>query len=108
MPTAASCWSKELFFVGAKRNRRRSSTDWGGNASLAGLDVHSNISGNSILMVDESADLEEPPDRPPAALEVARRSLILSAVVCRASIESYRDEEYKRQTVEDIHEWLDE
>ena len=54
------------------------------------------------------ADLEETPDRPPAALDVARRALILSAVVCRASIESYRDEEYKRQTLQDIHEWFDE
>lgn len=58
--------------------------------------------------MEESTDFEETPDRPPGALDVARRALILSAVVCRATIENYRDEEYKRQTVEDIHEWLDE
>jgi hypothetical protein len=34
--------------------------------------------------------------------------LILSAVVCRAFLESYTDEPYKRETVDDIHEWFDE
>jgi hypothetical protein len=58
--------------------------------------------------VDEPADEDDIYSRPPSAVEVARRALILSAVVCRASIETYTDEEYKRQTSEDIHEWLDE
>lgn len=58
--------------------------------------------------MDETTDAEEMPDQPPAAIAVARRALILSAVVCRASIESYSDEAYKRQTAEDIYEWLDE
>jgi hypothetical protein len=58
--------------------------------------------------VDEAADTNEILDRPPAAVDVARRALILSAVVCRASIEAYTDEAYKQQTAEDIHEWFDE
>jgi hypothetical protein len=41
-------------------------------------------------------------------MEVARRVLVLSAVVCRASIEAYTDETYKRQTADHIREWLDE
>jgi hypothetical protein len=59
-------------------------------------------------MMADSIGLDEPTDRPPAALDVARRALILSAVVCRASIEGHRDETYRRQTVKDIDQWLDE
>jgi hypothetical protein len=51
---------------------------------------------------------DEMVDRPPAPVDVARRALILSEVVCRASIESSTDESYKRQTAENIREWLDE
>ena len=58
--------------------------------------------------MDETADRDNIYDRPPSAVEVARRALILSAVVCRASIETYTDEEYKRQTAEDIYEWLED
>jgi hypothetical protein len=46
--------------------------------------------------------------QPPEPIDIARRALILSGVVCRASIESYTDEEYKRETADDIHEWFDE
>jgi hypothetical protein len=58
--------------------------------------------------MDEPADAEGTPYRPQTAVEVARRTLILSAVVCRASIEVYSDENHQRQTADDIHEWLDE
>ena len=62
-------------------------------------------------MAEDEADLEEdelsrPP--PPSPIAVARRALVLSGVVCRASIENYKDEKYKRQTAEEIHEWFDE
>jgi len=45
---------------------------------------------------------------PPAPVDVVRRALILSAVVCRSHLENYKDEEYRRQTVEYIREWFDE
>lgn len=54
-------------------------------------------------------DLDEEQDTPPPTpVEVARRALILSAVVCRANLERYTDEDYRRQAVEDIREWFDE
>ena len=59
-------------------------------------------------MVDESVYPQEPTDRPPTALDVGRRALILSSVVCRVSIERDSDETYKRQTAADIDEWLDD
>ncbi len=55
---------------------------------------------------DESDELPEPV--PPEPVEVARRALILSGVVCRAHLEHYTDKEYRRQTAEDIHEWFTE
>lgn len=45
---------------------------------------------------------------PPTPVEVARRALILSAVVCRANLEAYRDEDYRQEAKEDMDEWLDE
>lgn len=53
-------------------------------------------------------ELDEMPDRPPSPLDVARRALILSAVVCRASLEWYTDEQYQQETATHIREWLDE
>jgi hypothetical protein len=58
--------------------------------------------------VDESVEPDETSDQPPNAVNVARRALILSAVVWRASIESYTDESYKRETAKHVHDWLDE
>jgi hypothetical protein len=55
---------------------------------------------------DAADELQRPPA--PTALTVARRALILCAVVCRGHLEHYKDEEYRRQTVEHIHEWFDE
>lgn len=40
------------------------------------------------------------------AIAVARRALILSGVVCRASIETYTDDEYKRETTDSIRDWF--
>ena len=60
------------------------------------------------------ADPEVPDDEeelslpPPDALTVARRALILSAVVCRSHLETAKDKEYRQQTAEYIHEWFDE
>jgi len=51
---------------------------------------------------------EDQPNHPPTAVEVARRALILSGVVCRAYLEAYKDEDYRRQTVADLREWFDE
>jgi hypothetical protein len=53
-------------------------------------------------------DMEEPADQPPEPIDVARRALILSGVVCRASIERYSDEDYKHETAGQIHEWFTE
>jgi hypothetical protein len=53
-------------------------------------------------------DEEASDDKPPTPLDVARRALILSGVACRASIESYADEGYRRETAGHIHDWLDE
>jgi Domain of unknown function (DUF4272) len=56
--------------------------------------------------------VEEPDEEqvtpPPSPVAVARRALILSAVVCRANLERYTDEEYRREAFADIHEWFDE
>lgn len=46
-------------------------------------------------------DVDEMVFRPPRAIDIARRALILSGVVCRASIESYGDEEF----LDHIDEW---
>lgn len=46
--------------------------------------------------------------QPPEPVVIARRSLILSGIVCRASLENYADEEYKRETAALIHSWFDE
>jgi hypothetical protein len=51
---------------------------------------------------------EEITFHPPEPIDIARRALILSAVVCRATLESYTDAEYKRQTAKDIHDWFDQ
>jgi hypothetical protein len=56
--------------------------------------------------VDEVDEERETP--PPSPVAVARRALILSAVVCRANLERYTDEAYRRQAAEDIREWFDE
>jgi uncharacterized protein DUF4272 len=61
-------------------------------------------------MAEDEDDLEEdelsrPP--PPSPVEVARRALVLSGVVCRAFIENHKDEK-SRDTAEEIHEWFDE
>jgi Domain of unknown function (DUF4272) len=56
--------------------------------------------------LDDRDELERFP--PPTPVMVARKALILSAVVCRSHLESYKDEEYRRQTAEFIHEWFDE
>ncbi|MCI0457078.1 MAG: DUF4272 domain-containing protein [Gemmataceae bacterium] len=53
-------------------------------------------------------ELEENPDQPPPPIEVARRALILSAVVCRANLERYQDHDYRRRTREEIRDWLEE
>jgi hypothetical protein len=44
---------------------------------------------------------------PPPAIDIARRALILSGVVCRASLETHRDKAYGRETVNAVHEWFD-
>jgi hypothetical protein len=51
---------------------------------------------------------EEIPDEPPSPLAVARRALILSAVVCRANLEWYKDEDYRKEAVDSIREWFDD
>jgi hypothetical protein len=53
-------------------------------------------------------DYDETPPSPPSPIDVARRALILSGVVCRANLEFSKDEEYRRQTAEYLHEWFDE
>src|SRR5947209_6400159 len=68
------------------------------NASLG----HWKAGGEFMDDVDEMVFL------PPKATDVARRALILSGVVCRAALESYNDEEYKRETASRIHDWFDE
>jgi len=47
-------------------------------------------------------------DSPPKPLDIARRALILSGVVCRASLESYTDKDYQRETRARIQGWFDE
>jgi hypothetical protein len=56
--------------------------------------------------VDESDEEVDTP--PPTPVEVGRRALILSAVVCRANLEQYADEEYRHEAVEQIREWFGE
>lgn len=43
---------------------------------------------------------------PPTALAVARRAMILCGVVCRASIETYEDEDYRLETADRIRNWF--
>lgn len=59
-------------------------------------------------MADSDSDYldEIEPDVPPEPIQVAQRALILSAVVCRANIELYLDEEVREMYAEKIHEWL--
>ena len=52
--------------------------------------------------------MDEAEFQPPEPTVIARRSLILSGIVCRASLENYADEEYKRDTAALIHSWFDE
>lgn len=76
------------------------------------IESHPGFGGTRRLgtdpMQEKSTTADESSERPPVAVEVARRACILSAVVCRASIETYADEVYKQQTADDIREWLDE
>jgi hypothetical protein len=51
---------------------------------------------------------DELADRPPTPVEVARRALILSGVVCRASLESCPDKLYRRKTARSIRGWFEE
>jgi hypothetical protein len=58
------------------------------------------------MSTNDPDELERPPA--PSALDVARRALILCGVVCRGNLEHYKDNNYRRSTVETIHEWFDE
>jgi hypothetical protein len=51
---------------------------------------------------------EERLDQPPTPVTVARRALILSGVVCRCNLEWYKDEDYRKEAIADIHDWFDE
>jgi hypothetical protein len=42
--------------------------------------------------------IDEEEYQPRSPIDVARRALVLSGVVCRASIESYTDRKYRRKT----------
>ena len=55
---------------------------------------------------DEDDELDS--DQPPVTQVVARQALILSAVVCRANLERYPDEEYRTEMVGYIRDWFDE
>jgi hypothetical protein len=109
MPIAASCWSKASCCGVLRRPRKQSLRQAGGHSDHTRyFRFFRTFLALLISMVDELTDLDETPDRPPTPLEVAQRALILSAVICRASIEKDRDEEYKQKTIEDIHEWIEE
>jgi hypothetical protein len=55
-------------------------------------------------MSEESDDIPVPP----SAVDVARRALILCGVVCRANLEHYSDDAYRRETAGLIKKWFDE
>ena len=61
-------------------------------------------------MAENEEDLDDVDSQPlpPTPIEVVRRALILSGVVCRASLENHKDDKYRRQTAAEIHEWFDE
>jgi hypothetical protein len=51
-------------------------------------------------------ELSRPP--PPSPVEVARRALVLSGVVCRAFIEDDKDEKSRRVMAEETRAWFDQ
>jgi hypothetical protein len=54
---------------------------------------------------DDPDNLREDP--PPEPIAVARRALILSAVVCRANLERWDNEDGRQQTAGRIRDWFD-
>lgn len=53
-------------------------------------------------------EMDEPVFQPPTPIDIARRALIQSGVVCRAALENCADEAYRQETVGRLSEWFDE